>query len=129
MGEEAALMCPVTLLSRACPVLATYRRDLDVRWLCSHVLECREQWDSLGGVTLVEVNVYRGPCVNERCDPPTPIWRHCWAEKRMHRKGVYFALTRGVILSVPNMVLDPRGTPRYVKSPSAPPLLCEALSW
>ena len=73
MGEEAALMCPVTLLSRACPVLATYRRDLDVRWLCSHVLECREQWDSLGGVTLVEVNVYRGPCVNERCDPPPPF--------------------------------------------------------
>lgn len=66
---EAALMCPVTLLSWACPVLATYRRDVDVRWLCSHVLECREQRESLGGVTLVEVNMDRGPCVNERCDP------------------------------------------------------------
>lgn len=62
-------MCPVTLLSWACPVLATYRRDVDVRWLCSHVLECREQRESLGGVTLVEVNMDRGPCVNERCDP------------------------------------------------------------
>lgn len=58
-----------------------------------------------------------------------PIWQQCWAEKGMCRKGVYFALTRAVILSVQNMVLDPRGTPRYVKSPSAPPLLCEALSW
>lgn len=123
-------MCPVPLLLfRACPVLATRRRDLDVRWLCSHALE-PEQWESLGGVTLVKVNMWRGPGVNECCDPlPTPIWQQCWAEKGMHRKGVYFALTRAVIPSVQNMVLDPRGTPRYVKSPSAPSLLCEALSW
>ena len=56
-----------------------------------------------------------------------PIWQQCWAEKGMCRKGVYFALTRAVILSVQNMVLDPRGTPRYVKSPSAPPLLSISL--
>ena len=40
---------------------------------------------------------------------PTPIWQQCWAEKGMHRKGIYFALTRAVIPSIQNMVWTPGG--------------------
>lgn len=139
MGEgihcsEAALVCPVTvLLSCAHPVLphtgVTWMWHLAVKSCSWTAGNSGTAWEELTGwITLVEVYVYGGPCVNKWCDTPHPILAvvQGW-ERDTWERSLFFLCQSSHSECTQN--IDPRGTSRYVKSPSAPPLLCEDPSW